>query len=113
MPDRYRTILLIGAPGTGKGTQGAILGRIPGFFHCSCGDVFRNIDISSDLGKKFYEYSSRGELVPDDVTVEMWAETINARTVLGDYKPKVDMLVLDGIPRTLHQANLMERALQY
>ena len=109
MPNRYRTVLLIGAPGAGKGTQGAILGRIPGFFHCACGDVFRNIDIESDLGKTFYEHSSRGELVPDDVTVKMWAEAIHARTFLGDYKPKVDLLVLDGIPRTVKQAGIMDQ----
>lgn len=104
----YKTVLLFGAPGAGKGTQGAILGRIPGFFHMSCGDVFRNIDIHSDLGKVFYEYSSRGELVPDDVTVRMWAQVIHARVILGDYKPQADLLILDGIPRTLEQAGLMD-----
>ena len=109
MPKRYRTVLLVGAPGAGKGTQGAILGRIPGFFHCACGDVFRNINLDSDLGKIFYEYSSRGELVPDDVTVKMWAEAIRARTFLGNYKPKVDLLVLDGIPRTVPQTTIMEQ----
>ncbi|MEO0587087.1 MAG: nucleoside monophosphate kinase [Planctomycetota bacterium] len=104
----YRTILLFGAPGAGKGTQGAILGRIPGFFHMSCGDVFRNIDINSDLGRRFYEHSSRGELVPDELTVQMWARTIKAYTVLGLYKPGDDMLILDGIPRTVEQAKLMD-----
>ena len=107
--DRYKCVLLFGAPGAGKGTQGSILGRIPGFFHCSCGDVFRNIDITSPLGRSFYEYSSRGELVPDRLTVQMWAKVIEARTVIGDYKPRHDLLVLDGIPRTLEQAKLMER----
>ncbi len=106
--DRYKSVLLFGAPGAGKGTQGAILGRIPGFYHTSCGDVFRNIDIHSELGRVFYEYSSRGELVPDEITVRMWAQTIHARTVLGDYKPHDDLLILDGIPRTLHQAELMD-----
>ncbi len=105
----YRTILLMGAPGAGKGTQGAALGQIPGFYHCSCGDVFRSIDISSELGKVFYEYSSRGELVPDEVTVKMWAETLHAHTVLSHYKPKADLLILDGLPRTLHQAELLEK----
>ena len=62
---RYQTILLVGAPGAGKGTQGKILGQIPGFFHLSCGEVFRTIDIHSELGKVFYESSSRGELVKD------------------------------------------------
>ncbi|MFB3042213.1 MAG: nucleoside monophosphate kinase, partial [Candidatus Poribacteria bacterium] len=47
----YQTILLFGAPGAGKGTQGKILGSIPGFFHLSCGDVFRTFDVASELGK--------------------------------------------------------------
>lgn len=108
MPERYKTILLFGAPGAGKGTQGNILGNIPGFFHMSCGDVFRNIDIRSDLGKIFYEHSSRGELVPDEITVKMWAKNIAARVTLGIYKPHDDLLILDGIPRTLKQAKLMD-----
>ncbi|QQE13400.1 nucleoside monophosphate kinase [Planctomycetota bacterium] len=106
--NRYKTVLLFGAPGSGKGTQGAIVGRIPGYYHMSCGDVFRNLDIHSDLGRVFYEYSSRGELVPDDVTVKMWAKNLAARHVLGEYKPHFDLLVLDGIPRTVEQAKLME-----
>jgi len=46
----YRTFLLFGAPGAGKGTQGKILGTIPNFFHFACGDAFRNLKIESDLG---------------------------------------------------------------
>lgn len=109
---RYKAILLFGAPGSGKGTQGKIVGAIPGFFHSSCGEVFRNIDISSELGKAFYEYSSRGELVPDELTVKLWVQAIHAHTVLGDYKPRVDLLILDGIPRTLRQAQLMNEHLE-
>jgi adenylate kinase len=107
--ERYKTILLIGAPGAGKGTQGKVLGTIPGFYHCSCGDVFRQIDISSKLGKIFYDFSSRGELVPDDITVEMWAQSIHAHTILSQYKPKKDLLILDGIPRTTEQARIIEK----
>jgi adenylate kinase len=106
--DRYKSILLFGAPGAGKGTQGKVLGTIPGFYHCACGDVFRNLNIKSELGSIFYEYSSRGELVPDEVTVKMWAENIKAHAVIGDYKPSKDLLLLDGIPRTLEQAKLMD-----
>src|SRR5438093_735323 len=106
MPTRSQTILLFGAPGSGKGTQGKILGQIPGFFHLSCGEVFRTLDVNSKIGKVFMEYSSRGELVPDEVTVQMWHENIHAQTVLSLYKPHVDMLVLDGIPRNVNQANL-------
>ena len=110
--DRFKTVLLFGAPGAGKGTQGKVLGQIPGFYHCSCGDVFRNIDIQSDLGRAFYEYSSRGELVPDDITVGMWAKAILARAFLGDFKPRADLLILDGIPRTLEQAVLMDEHIE-
>ena len=109
MSTRYQTILLFGAPGAGKGTQGKILGCIPGFYHLSCGEVFRSIDVHSDLGKTFIEYSSRGELVPDDLTVQMWQQNMHARTVLSDYKPHQDLLVLDGIPRNVQQAKLLEK----
>lgn len=107
MPNRYKTVLLLGAPGAGKGTQGKILGQIPGFFHLACGDVFRSLDTTSDLGAKFLDYSSRGELVPDALTIEMWRQNMHAQTVLSLFKPKVDLLVLDGIPRNLGQAEAL------
>src|SRR3989454_6004020 len=74
----YRTVLLFGAPGAGKGTQGKILGTIPNFFHCACGDVFRSLKTDSAIGQVFLEYSSRGELVPDEQTIQLWREFINA-----------------------------------
>ena len=112
MANRYPTVLLFGAPGVGKGTQGNILGSIPGLFHLSCGDMFRMLDVYSELGRTFYEYSSRGELVPDDITVQFWQQNIHARTVLGLYKPKTDLLILDGIPRNLNQAQRTEKHIQ-
>ncbi len=108
MSHRYKCALLFGAPGAGKGTQGRILGTIPGFFHFSCGDVFRHLDVDSELGRAFFANSSRGELVPDELTMKMWSKTIDARSVLGDYKPTKDLLVLDGIPRTKNQAVMMD-----
>lgn len=109
MSQRYKTALLFGPPGAGKGTQGKILGAIPGFFHLACGDVFRSIDINSELGKAFYEYSSRGELVPDDLTIRMWRENMHAQSVLSLYKPKDDLLILDGIPRNVGQAEALDK----
>ncbi len=107
----YQTVLLFGAPGAGKGTQGKILGSIPGFYHLSCGEVFRSIDMSSELGRTFIEYSSKGLLVPDDATVKMWHQNMHARTILSAFKPAKDLLVLDGIPRNVNQARLLQKHL--
>ena len=105
---KYRTYLIFGAPGSGKGTQGKILGAIPRFFHFACGDVFRALDTRTPIGQKFLEYSSRGELVPDDLTVKLWqariADVVRAHT----FKPDIDSLVLDGIPRNVGQAEIMQ-----
>lgn len=107
--ERYPAVLLFGAPGAGKGTQGKVLGNIPGFFHQSSGDVFRTIDVHSKEGEQFFAYSSRGELVPDDLTIQIWRKNLNALRVLSLYKPKTDLLILDGIPRTVNQAKIMEQ----
>ncbi|MGC1274296.1 MAG: nucleoside monophosphate kinase [Planctomycetaceae bacterium] len=105
---RYKAALLFGAPGVGKGTQGRILGQIPGFFHLSCGDVFRAIDIGSDEGQEIYRYSSQGELVPDDLTYRIWRKALEAHMALSSFKPREDLLILDGIPRNLPQAEMIE-----
>jgi len=108
---KYKTILLFGAPGSGKGTQGRILGQVPNYFYFSCGDVFRNLRPENPLGKKFIEYSSKGELVPDELTVELWREHLEASTSDGEFHPGHDWLVLDGIPRNPHQVDMMNEAI--
>jgi adenylate kinase len=104
----FRSILLFGAPGVGKGTQGEILGLIPGFFHMSVGDVFRSIDVGSDEGKEVYRYSSKGQLVPDELTVKIWKKALHAFVSLSTYKPREDLLILDGIPRNPTQVELVQ-----
>ncbi len=108
---KYRTILLFGAPGAGKGTQGKILGNIPNYFHCACGDVFRNLTAESQIGQVFLEYSSRGELVPDEPTVELWQQFIGNIKRAGRFNQETDTLVLDGIPRNVHQAEMLQDTL--
>lgn len=106
---RKPAILILGAPGSGKGTQGKILGTIPRFFHCACGDVFRSLDTRTPLGMKFVEYSSRGELVPDELTISLWKAQIDNLADTYIYKPDIDLLVLDGIPRNVRQAELLSQ----
>lgn len=105
---KYKTILLFGAPGSGKGTQGKMLGTLPGYKHLACGDVFRSIDLNSEVGKVFLKYSSKGELVPDDFTVRLWKEHIDKLVTIGAFKPDQMILVLDGIPRNVHQAEMLD-----
>jgi len=109
---KYRSILLFGAPGSGKGTQGKILGTIPHFFHCACGDVFRNLRTDSELGRIFVQYSSRGQLVPDETTVALWREAIGKTIAAGRFHPDEDTLVLDGIPRNVAQAEMLSDTLE-
>jgi adenylate kinase len=105
---KYHTYLLFGAPGSGKGTQGRSLGSIPRFFHCACGDVFRTLDTRTKVGRAFLEHSSKGQLVPDEITVELWRAHIEAAVEAHEFKPDIDVLVLDGIPRNVGQAKIMD-----
>ena len=105
---RYQTFLLFGAPGSGKGTQGKILGTIPGLVHVACGEIFRDLRVGTPLGKAFLDYSGRGALVPDDFTIQLWEEHIEGLVRLGRFDPATDALILDGIPRNVAQARLMD-----
>ena len=108
---KFKTILLFGAPGAGKGTQGKILSTIPNFYHCACGDVFRNLRIDNELGRIFVEFSSRGELVPDEATIRLWRQSIEGTRSMGQFNPEKDTLVLDGIPRNVNQARILQDSL--
>ena len=109
---RYRAILLFGAPGAGKGTQGKILGQVPNFIHFSCGDAFRNLRVDSPLGRVFVEYASKGQLVPDEPTIELWHNSISGFIAAGRFNPEADTLLLDGIPRNPNQARIMAELIE-
>ena len=108
MSARYRSLLIFGAPGVGKGTQGKLLGSIPGFLHLSTGDIFRSMDMNSPAGRVFREYSARGELVPNDFTINLWRDHMRQLISVGRYRPDRQLLILDGIPRNEAQAASME-----
>ena len=107
MADPFKTVLLLGAPGAGKGTQGKLLSNVPGFHHMSTGDMFRNLDLESETGREIKGFMTRGELVPDELTVRLWRENIRARVTLGLFKPAMEILLLDGLPRNTAQADLI------
>jgi len=98
-------IVLLGPPGVGKGTQAKILSERTGLAHISSGDLFReNLKNQTELGKLAQTYMTKGELVPDDVTIAM------VRDRLGRPDCKVGA-ILDGFPRTPAQADALEAML--
>lgn len=107
MSDRYRSVLLFGAPGVGKGTQGELLGAIPGFVHMASGEIFRALDKESTLGRQSLKYYAQGLLVPDDLTIALWQEYMQRRINEQAFRPGTDLLVLDGIPRSVNQAKIL------
>ncbi len=99
-------IVLLGPPGAGKGTQAKMLVEKFGLPHISSGDIFReNLKNGTELGKVAQTYMTKGELVPDDVTIAM----IHQRFARPDCTPGA---ILDGFPRTPAQADALEMMLR-
>ena len=105
---KYRTVLLFGMPGSGKGTQGAVLGQLPDLIHVSCGDLFRKLPKYGSLGKEIVEYTSQGKLVPDDLTVRIWERHVKILELQEFLFPEIHTLILDGLPRNYTQAQRLD-----
>lgn len=103
----YRTILMFGPPGAGKGTWGNVLKQIPGMYHFSSGDMFRALDPSSPMGKLTLDSIRRGELVPDEHAVALWREQMKRLVDFGEFDPENHYLILDGLPRTSAQVEMV------
>lgn len=98
-------IVLLGAPGSGKGTVGEILAKNLKLAHISTGDLFReNLKNKTELGKKAQEYMDKGELVPDEITIGMLSERLKNEDVANG-------AILDGFPRTEAQAISLDEML--
>ncbi|HSG45625.1 MAG TPA: adenylate kinase [Anaerolineales bacterium] len=99
-------LVLLGPPGVGKGTQAKIISERTGLAHISSGDLFReNLKNQTELGKLAQTYMSKGELVPDDVTIAMIRERLS--------RPDCEIgAILDGFPRTPTQADALEAMLE-
>jgi len=98
-------LILLGLPGAGKGTQAKILAGRLGLLHISTGDMFREAAAAgTDLGTQAQQFMSRGELVPDEVTIGMLLERIAQPDAAAG-------IMLDGFPRTIPQAEALDAAL--
>ena len=98
-------IIMLGAPGAGKGTQAKMIAEKYGIPHISTGDIFRyNIKNGTELGKEAKKYMDQGLLVPDELTVKILLDRVAKDDCKNGY-------VLDGFPRTIPQAEVLEEAL--
>ena len=98
-------IIMLGAPGAGKGTQAKMIAEKFNIPHISTGDIFRaNIKNGTELGKKAKEFMDKGQLVPDELTVEILLDRVAADDCKNGY-------VLDGFPRTIPQADVLDKEL--
>ena len=98
-------IIMLGAPGAGKGTQAKMIAEKFDIPHISTGDIFRaNIKNGTELGKKAKEYMDKGQLVPDELTVEILLDRVANDDCKNGY-------VLDGFPRTIPQADVLDKEL--
>lgn len=104
----YQALLLISLPGSGKSTQGRLLSALPGMHYWEAGEALRAINPDSTIGRVVHQRISRGELIPDELAVSLCLEDLAARVSAGDYRPGTDLLVLDGFPRTVRQATLLD-----
>ncbi|MBR1524014.1 MAG: adenylate kinase [Lachnospiraceae bacterium] len=99
-------IVMLGAPGAGKGTQAEKIAAEYGLPHISTGDIFRkNIKEGTDLGKEAKGYMDAGKLVPDELTVRMLLDRVSGDDCRGGY-------ILDGFPRTIPQAEALDGELK-
>ncbi|MDD6805752.1 MAG: adenylate kinase [Clostridiales bacterium] len=98
-------IVMLGAPGAGKGTQAKMIAEKYMIPHISTGDIFRaNIKNGTELGKQAKEYMDKGQLVPDELTVKILLDRVAQEDCKNGY-------VLDGFPRTIPQAEVLDKAL--
>jgi adenylate kinase len=99
-------IVLLGAPGAGKGTQAAILSQKMKLAHIASGDLFRaNLEKGTELGKQAKVYMEKGQLVPNEITIKMVLDRIAAPDCQKG-------ILLDGFPRNLEQAKALDEALK-
>ena len=102
-----RAILLFGYPGSGKGTQGRILSALPGFHHVAMGDILRGLTPAHSLCAPIQDQIRQGNLVPDELAIELFSHHLTSLEM-----PATDFVIVDGVPRSKRQVELLNRIVQ-
>ena len=100
--DKYRAIVIFGPPGSGKGTQAKLFPKR--YVHFSTGEMCRNVDTSTNLGKRIRERIDAGNLISDGMIVDLLKQNLKKSIESGGYDPNEQIILLDGIPRNPEQA---------
>ena len=108
---KHPCVLMFGGPGSGKGTQGVIVGEMPNLVHLAMGDIFRGLEERSPLGQEFLSYSTKGLLVPDELTIRVFQGHVRQAIGAGRIDLDYHTLILDGIPRTTAQVELLSEVI--
>jgi len=111
MTPLWKSILFIGLPGSGKSTHARALAQLPRFIHLDAGQIFRSIPDDSTNGQLIQPYMSQSRLVPDDLAVRLWREVVEQKLMTASFDVRRQILLLDGMPRTPAQAELLRDTL--
>ena len=105
---RLPAILLLGMPGSGKGTQGKLLGTMHGLFHISTGEILRSLPPQDPDYELVHSHIDGGNFVPDADMIPIWKRWLDRQIEAGNFQPKRDIMLLDGIPRTVEQCFMLD-----
>ncbi len=106
--NKYRTLVIFGPPGAGKGTQSALLTKLACLYHLSTGEMMRNMPTHTEELKTFREMVNAGKLIPNEAFMKIFEGYLENLVSNGAFSPKDSWLLLDGVPRSVEQAKGIE-----
>ena len=109
LKEKYQAILIFGPPGSGKGTIASMICAAGNHYHLSSGSIFRGLAPESEHGKMFYDLCKKGVMMPDQLTIDIWEKYTEGLVNTNRFYPSQQFLILDGIPRTVEQAKILEQ----
>ncbi len=106
---KFSAILLFGPPGSGKGTLGQFLKSAGNQYHLTAGEIFQRLPDYTPAGQLFADHAKKGNLLPDEAAIEIWKSYVEGLIATHAFSPENQDLLLEGIPRTLKQAELLAK----